>query len=140
MCSEPDCTCLSPSLSTTLLAPDSIKPHADAPTFGRSSSFAEGRSGDGADGAADVGEIERGMVLPFQPLAMTFDDMHYFVDVPAVGGSRPTWGCHGELCEGGANCRTDVSLHRMQAQLQPAAFLLIQSGSTPSLCKRLLHS
>ena len=122
------------------MSPDSNKPPADGPTSGKSSGFAEGTPGDGANGVADAGGTERGMVLPFEPLTMSFDNMHYFVDVPAVGGSRPTWGCHGELCEGGANCRTDVSLHRMQAQLQPAAFLLTQSGSTPSLCKRLLHS
>lgn len=27
---------------------------------------------------------EKGMVLPFTPLAMSFSDVHYYVDVPAV--------------------------------------------------------
>lgn len=27
---------------------------------------------------------KRGMVLPFQPLAMSFDSVNYFVDMPAV--------------------------------------------------------
>jgi hypothetical protein len=26
----------------------------------------------------------RGMILPFQPLAMSFDSVNYFVDMPAV--------------------------------------------------------
>lgn len=28
--------------------------------------------------------ITKGMVLPFQPLAISFDDISYFVDMPAV--------------------------------------------------------
>ena len=28
--------------------------------------------------------VEKGMVLPFTPLAMSFSDVHYYVDVPAV--------------------------------------------------------
>ena len=32
------------------------------------------------------------MVLPFEPLTMSFDNMHYFVDVPAVGGLPPDMG------------------------------------------------
>lgn len=28
--------------------------------------------------------VEKGMVLPFTPLTMTFNDVHYFVDCPAV--------------------------------------------------------
>ena len=27
---------------------------------------------------------EKGLVLPFTPLAMSFSDVHYYVDVPAV--------------------------------------------------------
>jgi len=27
---------------------------------------------------------KRGMVLPFQPLAMSFDSVNYYVDMPAV--------------------------------------------------------
>ena len=38
------------------------------------------------------GETQRGMVLPFEPLTMSFDNMHYFVDVPAVGWLRPDMG------------------------------------------------
>lgn len=29
-------------------------------------------------------EVERGMVLPFKPLALTFKDMHYYVPLPKV--------------------------------------------------------
>lgn len=28
--------------------------------------------------------LRRGMVLPFSPLAMSFDDVNYYVDMPAV--------------------------------------------------------
>jgi len=28
--------------------------------------------------------VEKGMVLPFTPLTMTFHDVHYFVDCPPV--------------------------------------------------------
>lgn len=33
--------------------------------------------------AAGIG-LKRGMVLPFAPLAMSFDAVNYFVDVPPV--------------------------------------------------------
>lgn len=32
---------------------------------------------------------KRGMVLPFQPLAMSFDSVNYYVDMPAVRTSLP---------------------------------------------------
>lgn len=35
---------------------------------------------DDANGVAP----KRGMTLPFQPLSISFDDVHYFVDMPAV--------------------------------------------------------
>ena len=28
---------------------------------------------------------QKGMVLPFQPLSMTFSNINYYVDVPVVG-------------------------------------------------------
>lgn len=40
--------------------------------------------------------VEKGMVLPFTPLTMTFHDVHYFVDCPPVShmpcvvGQNPT--------------------------------------------------
>ena len=117
------------------MSPDSIRLPAEGPTSRKSANFAEGRSGDGGDGAADNGETQRGMVLPFEPLTMSFDNMHYFVDVPAVSGSRLTWCCNGMLCKGGAICRTDVFLHIVQAQLQPGGFLLSQSSIAPCQCK-----
>ena len=46
---------------------------------------------DGLGGNADSLEAangvahKRGMVLPFTPLAMSFDSVNYFVDMPAVG-------------------------------------------------------
>jgi ABC-type multidrug transport system ATPase subunit len=36
----------------------------------------------GATGAATSGEGKKGMVLPFQPLSIAFDDVCYFVDMP----------------------------------------------------------
>jgi hypothetical protein len=34
---------------------------------------------------ADTGNApRRGMILPFQPLAMSFESVNYFVDMPAV--------------------------------------------------------
>lgn len=38
---------------------------------------------DDAAGSGDVQE-KRGMILPFQPLAISFDDVSYYVDMPAV--------------------------------------------------------
>lgn len=29
----------------------------------------------------------KGMILPFQPLTMTFHNVNYYVDMPKVGGS-----------------------------------------------------
>lgn len=31
-----------------------------------------------------LSNVDKGMVLPFTPLAMTFSNVHYYVDVPAV--------------------------------------------------------
>lgn len=39
---------------------------------------------DDAAGSGDVQKEKRGMILPFQPLAISFDDVSYFVDMPAV--------------------------------------------------------
>ncbi|KFK42381.1 hypothetical protein AALP_AA2G248800 [Arabis alpina] len=47
---------------------------------------AMGRMGRNADSAAEASSgaaTKRGMVLPFTPLAMSFDDVRYFVDMPA---------------------------------------------------------
>ena len=33
--------------------------------------------------------VEKGMVLPFTPLTMTFNNVHYFVDCPSVRPSYP---------------------------------------------------
>ena len=30
--------------------------------------------------------MERGMILPFKPLSISFDDVSYYVDMPAVSG------------------------------------------------------
>jgi hypothetical protein len=38
---------------------------------------------DASDAVAGV-EPKRGMILPFQPLAISFDDIKYYVDMPAV--------------------------------------------------------
>jgi len=52
----------------------------------RSPSNPNGLSGN-ADSleAANGVAPKRGMVLPFSPLAMSFDSMNYFVDMPPVG-------------------------------------------------------
>ncbi|KAK9802906.1 hypothetical protein WJX73_004507 [Symbiochloris irregularis] len=42
----------------------------------------EGASDAKADGMVSEGEMNHGMVLPFQPLALTFRDLHYYVDMP----------------------------------------------------------
>lgn len=34
--------------------------------------------------SANGGMQKRGMILPFQPLALTFDSISYYVDMPAV--------------------------------------------------------
>lgn len=39
---------------------------------------------DDAAGSGDVQKEKRGMILPFQPLAISFDDVSYYVDMPAV--------------------------------------------------------
>ncbi|KAL0724493.1 hypothetical protein Bca4012_039092 [Brassica carinata] len=41
------------------------------------------RNADSAGEASSGGGAKRGMVLPFSPLAMSFDDVRYFVDMPA---------------------------------------------------------
>jgi hypothetical protein len=38
---------------------------------------------DASDAVAGVAP-KRGMILPFQPLAISFDDIKYYVDMPAV--------------------------------------------------------
>ncbi len=102
MCSEPDCTCLSPSLSKPSLPLTASRrlqtplPLEGHPALQRGDPVME------LTALQTSARLSAAWCFPFQPLAMTFDDMHYFVDVPAVGGSRPTWGCHGVLCEGGA--------------------------------------
>lgn len=37
-------------------------------------------------------EPKRGMILPFQPLSISFDDIKYFVDMPAVRTVPPHLG------------------------------------------------
>ena len=41
------------------------------------------RSSDGIIGAAKHAP-KKGMVLPFQPLSLTFNHVNYYVDMPAV--------------------------------------------------------
>lgn len=48
-----------------------------------------GRNADSAGEASSGGAAKRGMVLPFSPLAMSFDDVRYFVDMPAVNHPPP---------------------------------------------------
>jgi hypothetical protein len=36
--------------------------------------------------SAKEGSNAKGMILPFQPLTMTFHNVNYFVDMPKVGG------------------------------------------------------
>ena len=45
--------------------------------------------------------MDKGMVLPFTPLTMTFHDVHYFVDCPPVSHSGRPAAClpfSGLLC------------------------------------------
>ena len=55
--------------------------------------------GDGSWGVQDAWEtrgarrqrqIRRGMVLPFQPVTLTFTDVHYYVDLPRVRNKFPS--------------------------------------------------
>lgn len=41
------------------------------------------RNGSGGDATRETGP-KRGMILPFQPLSITFEDIKYYVDMPAV--------------------------------------------------------
>ena len=41
------------------------------------------RNGSGGDATGETGP-KRGMILPFQPLSITFEDIKYYVDMPAV--------------------------------------------------------
>lgn len=43
----------------------------------------EAKIGAAKTGAAKL-EAKRGMILPFQPLSISFDDIKYYVDMPAV--------------------------------------------------------
>lgn len=36
------------------------------------------------DPSAHSGSTNKGMILPFQPLAMTFHNVNYYVDMPKV--------------------------------------------------------
>lgn len=42
------------------------------------------------DGGA-VGPARKGMILPFQPLAISFNDVNYYVDMPAVSLSAAAY-------------------------------------------------
>ena len=50
------------------------------------------RNGDSSLEAANGVAAKRGMVLPFTPLAMSFDDVNYYVDMPPV--RIPSLCCH----------------------------------------------
>ena len=41
--------------------------------------------------------VESGMVLPFEPMIMTFRGVHYYVDLPPVSSSKPVWQLAGIL-------------------------------------------
>lgn len=47
---------------------------------------AEAALGNALEATLEVAGLERkrGMILPFQPLSISFDDLKYFVDMPAV--------------------------------------------------------
>lgn len=48
-------------------------------------------------GLDDAPTVTKGMVLPFQPLSMTFSDVHYFVPLPAVRRLQPSYYQRGTL-------------------------------------------
>lgn len=43
--------------------------------------------------------VEKGMVLPFNPLTMTFNDVHYFVDCPPVSDALPAHQMYAHCCK-----------------------------------------
>lgn len=51
---------------------------------GRSNSNGISGNADSAIEAADGVSSKRGMILPFSPLAMSFDSVNYYVDMPPV--------------------------------------------------------
>ncbi|KAK9813535.1 hypothetical protein WJX73_005597 [Symbiochloris irregularis] len=51
-------------------------------TAAQSNQKGEGTSDAKAGGMMSEGERNRGMVLPFQPLALTYRDLHYYVNMP----------------------------------------------------------
>ena len=44
-------------------------------------------------GAAGGGKGEKGMVLPFDPLHLTFHDLNYYVDLPTVSAKSNISAC-----------------------------------------------
>ena len=59
--------------------------------------------------------VEKGMVLPFTPLTMTFNNVHYFVDCPPVGPCCPLL-CWSSievfpLCASVVHCCSCVCMH-----------------------------
>jgi len=50
----------------------------------RSESEAETEDVEAAAAADEAINVQRGMILPFEPLSISFDDVSYYVDMPAV--------------------------------------------------------
>jgi len=60
-----------------------LLPQVDSPRAGDANGVAVA-NGHENSAAATAEVVERGMVLPFNPLALTFSNMHYYVPLPKV--------------------------------------------------------
>ena len=58
------------------------------PSSGRRNGSLNAVDGDFSVNATNGNAPRRGMVLPFTPLAMSFDEVNYYVDMPVVSSSR----------------------------------------------------
>ena len=56
----------------------------DAPRLSKSHRSSTSQRPSDSDVEEVAMEVKRGMILPFEPLSISFDDISYFVDMPAV--------------------------------------------------------
>ena len=52
--------------------------------------------------------MRHGMVLPFQPVTLTFRDVHYYVSMPAVSSGQASNVLTGDLCQHNAAAASPV--------------------------------
>jgi hypothetical protein len=62
----------------------------DAPRLSKSHRSSTSHRPSDSDVEEVAVEVKRGMILPFEPLSISFDDVSYFVDMPAVRCTLPS--------------------------------------------------